>query len=152
RVCAPAGSGHRRPGRNPRANTEASGRPRARAVGFAISHLPSHTPRTLRAPGFRAGPLVSDRTTGFFGHAGGFPRVPTMLKPWLREWFDRSIRHGGPSRTGRSPRPSPLLRPVEQLEDRSVPSVVTWDGAPDAGGTSPDGNWSTASNWVGDVA
>ena len=27
-----------------------------------------------------------------------------------------------------------------------------WDGAPDAGGTSADANWTTASNWVGDVA
>ena len=27
-----------------------------------------------------------------------------------------------------------------------------WDGAPDGGGTSADANWTTASNWVGDVA
>ena len=27
-----------------------------------------------------------------------------------------------------------------------------WDGAPDGGGTSTDANWTTASNWVGDVA
>jgi len=41
---------------------------------------------------------------------------------------------------------------VEQLEDRRVLAVFTWDGAPDAGGASADANWMTATNWVGDVA
>src|SRR5262245_14690193 len=36
---------------------------------------------------------------------------------------------------------------LEQLEERSVPATITWDGGP--GGT---GNvWTTAANWVGDV-
>lgn len=30
-------------------------------------------------------------------------------------------------------------------------AVLTWDGAPDGGGASTDGNWSTATNWLGDV-
>ena len=30
--------------------------------------------------------------------------------------------------------------------------TAVWDGAPDAGGTSADANWTTASNWVNDVA
>jgi len=51
---------------------------------------------------------------------------------------------------GRRRRPRRLL--VEQLEDRRLLAVFTWDGAPDAGGTSADANWMTATNWVGDVA
>jgi len=35
---------------------------------------------------------------------------------------------------------------VVRLEDRLAPAVATWDG----GGT--DNNWTTAANWVGDVA
>lgn len=31
-------------------------------------------------------------------------------------------------------------------------AAKTWDGAPDAGGSSADGKWSTASNWIGDTA
>jgi hypothetical protein len=31
-------------------------------------------------------------------------------------------------------------------------SVSVWDGRPDGGGTSPDDAWTTAANWVGDVA
>ncbi|MCB1131457.1 MAG: hypothetical protein KDN05_10040, partial [Verrucomicrobiae bacterium] len=30
-------------------------------------------------------------------------------------------------------------------------ATVTWDGAPDGGGSSADANWSTGNNWVGDV-
>jgi autotransporter-associated beta strand protein len=55
-------------------------------------------------------------------------------------------------RPRRPRRPAPLLR-LEALEDRLVPSIsFTWDGHPDGGGTSPDNNWTTAANWVGDVA
>ena len=31
-------------------------------------------------------------------------------------------------------------------------ATYTWDGAPDGGGTSADGNWTTAENWTGDTA
>lgn len=31
-------------------------------------------------------------------------------------------------------------------------AIFTWDGAPDGGGASADANWTTASNWVSDVA
>ncbi len=39
---------------------------------------------------------------------------------------------------------------LTRLEDRCVPAVVNWDGHPDAGGTSADNHWTTATNWVGD--
>jgi autotransporter-associated beta strand protein len=41
---------------------------------------------------------------------------------------------------------------IERLEDRIVPADFRWDGRPDAGGVSVDTKWSTATNWVGDVA
>lgn len=31
-------------------------------------------------------------------------------------------------------------------------TTATWDGRPDGGGSSADANWTTATNWVGDVA
>src|SRR6476620_3604928 len=47
-----------------------------------------------------------------------------------------------------------LRRPgrPERLEDRIAPALFRWDGQPDAGGASPDNKWTTAANWVGDVA
>ncbi len=50
------------------------------------------------------------------------------------------------------PRMNRLSLRLTHLEDRRVPAVATWDGHPDAGGTSADNKWSTAANWVGDVA
>src|SRR5438067_1440771 len=50
------------------------------------------------------------------------------------------------------PRPSPRRLRVERLEDRAAPAVFTWDGRPDAGGTSPNASFATGANWVGDVA
>jgi autotransporter-associated beta strand protein len=38
------------------------------------------------------------------------------------------------------------------LTREPVPVTFVWDGQPDAGGTSADNHWSSASNWVGDVA
>jgi hypothetical protein len=33
----------------------------------------------------------------------------------------------------------------------TAPATVVWDGRPDAGGSSSDAHWSTATNWVGDA-
>ena len=41
---------------------------------------------------------------------------------------------------------------LDRLEDRTVPTTVIWDGGPDGGGVSADNHWTTATNWVGDVA
>ncbi len=45
---------------------------------------------------------------------------------------------------------------VNYLSDKVTltvgPAAFTWDGAPDGGGSSPDANWTTAANWVGDLA
>src|SRR5262245_38324114 len=50
------------------------------------------------------------------------------------------------------PRPKPTRRPsfrprLEALEDRLAPATRVWDG-----GSLLNSNWSTAANWVGDVA
>src|SRR5437899_804929 len=50
-----------------------------------------------------------------------------------------------PQPLGLSPARFPIPR-LERLEDRTVPAVATWDG----GGA--DNHWTTAANWVGDVA
>ncbi len=41
---------------------------------------------------------------------------------------------------------------LTRLEGRCVPAVAVWDGHPDAGGAGADNKWTTATNWVGDVA
>ena len=41
---------------------------------------------------------------------------------------------------------TPTTLRLDRLETRLAPAVATWDG----GG--PDNNWTTAANWVGDVA
>jgi autotransporter-associated beta strand protein len=46
------------------------------------------------------------------------------------------------------PAPRPSFRPrLETLEDRVAPATVVWDG-----GSLLNSNWTTAANWVGDVA
>jgi len=41
---------------------------------------------------------------------------------------------------------------VEPLEDRRLLALSVWDGMPDSGGAPANANWTTAANWVGDVA
>src|SRR5215211_7465929 len=41
---------------------------------------------------------------------------------------------------------------VAGLAAQPVFAQVTWDGVPDGGVASSDTNWSTATNWVGDLA
>jgi autotransporter-associated beta strand protein len=41
---------------------------------------------------------------------------------------------------------------LEALEGRLLLTTRTWDGASDLGGASPDANWTTSLNWVGDQA
>jgi autotransporter-associated beta strand protein len=63
-------------------------------------------------------------------------------------WVE-SVRRllGIPSSANRKARrASPARLSLTPLEERTVPTVVTWDGG---GG---DNNWTTATNWVGDVA
>src|SRR5262249_2852664 len=50
------------------------------------------------------------------------------------------------SRAGSRPRSACSLR-LEALEDRLAPATCIWDG-----GSLVNSNWSTAANWVGDVA
>src|SRR5262249_26729699 len=68
------------------------------------------------------------------------PRSPLMVRPILRRVVNlltRTVRHGRPTR-----RPARgFARPrLEALEDRTLPSTVTWINP--AGG-----NWSTPANW-----
>jgi fibronectin-binding autotransporter adhesin len=55
--------------------------------------------------------------------------------------------------TSTKARPSTRRLAVEALEDRLLLSTRVWDGGPD-GGTTPsaDANWTTGTNWAGDVA
>src|SRR5262245_65744041 len=69
-----------------------------------------------------------------------------------RKWF--SIPNGDvlsfANRLTRLASPSRPMKPIafrlDRLEDRTAPAVATWDG----GGA--DNHWTTAANWVGDVA
>ena len=41
---------------------------------------------------------------------------------------------------------------TERLEERLLLATFTWDGITNAGGATANPNWTTATNWVGDVA
>jgi autotransporter-associated beta strand protein len=75
-----------------------------------------------------------------------------MLRAFLRHLLPQNARPvGRERRRAPSPRKAPRTgRPfcplLEALEDRLAPAVLTWDGG---GG---DNNWTTAANWVGNVA
>src|SRR5215471_13358268 len=68
-----------------------------------------------------------------------------MMRIWWRSLFSRRFSF----RRDRRP-VKPLRRYyrlcLESLEDRLAPATLTWDG----GGAND--NWTTAANWVGDVA
>src|SRR5262249_29663371 len=60
----------------------------------------------------------------------------------------RRNRQVAPARSRTGSRPRPSCRPrLEALEERLAPATCIWDG-----GSLVNSNWSTAANWVGDVA
>jgi autotransporter-associated beta strand protein len=60
----------------------------------------------------------------------------------------RRNRNAGSSRSRAEPRRRPYARLyLEPLEERLAPATSVWDG-----GSTLNSNWSTAANWVGDVA
>src|SRR5262245_12375680 len=64
-----------------------------------------------------------------------------MALPFVRKFLKRLPGQRRPRRPSRRP---PVLEP---LEERLAPATRVWDG-----GSPLDSNWSTAANWVGDVA
>ena len=76
------------------------------------------------------------------------PKASTMfsLRHWLREVKEKGF---GATKARQSRRFRPR---VEDLEHRVAPAVRIWDGVQDLGGATANANWTTASNWVGDIA
>src|SRR5262245_42874345 len=78
-----------------------------------------------------------------------YPRLHSKRR-FLAMGFSSSKRNrkAASARPQAKPTPNPSLRPwLEALEDRVAPATRVWDG-----GSPLNSNWTTAANWVGDVA
>src|SRR5262245_60624355 len=77
-------------------------------------------------------------------------RGPRFRRRFLAMAFSflKRTRDAAAARPHAKPRRRPAARPwLEPLEERLAPATRVWDG-----GSPLNGNWSTAANWVGDVA
>src|SRR5262245_46954680 len=77
-------------------------------------------------------------------------RGPRFRRRFLAMAFSflKRTRDAAAARPHAKPRRRPAARPwLEPLEERLAPATRVWDG-----GSPLNSNWSTAANWVGDVA